>query len=162
MNVPLAFPSRASGGALALLLIVLAPSFAHAQAIAPAPTSSSPDETKPPVQLSPFEVIEDKRGYFGANSMSGTRLNSKLEDLAAAITVVTKEQMADFAMLDLNDVFLYSTSTEGTGDYTDFAVNNNGHVADNVMNPRASINCPRPTAPAAAAIPSRTTRPRAP
>lgn len=66
--------------------------------------------------------------------MSGTRLNSKLEDLGAAITVITKEQMTDFAMLDINDVFLYGTSTEGSGDYADFAVNNNGHVADNVQN----------------------------
>jgi outer membrane receptor protein involved in Fe transport len=93
-----------------------------------------------PVQLSPFEVIADHRGYFAPNTMSGTRLNSRLEDLAAAITVVTKEQMADFAMLDINDVFLYAAGTEGTGDYTDFAVNNSGHVADNVMNNPRSAN----------------------
>jgi hypothetical protein len=43
--------------------------------------------------------------------MSGTRLNSKLEDIGAAITVMTKEQMADFAMLDINDIFLYSVGT---------------------------------------------------
>lgn len=111
---------------------------ASAATLASAQTASV-DEAKPPVQLSPFEVVADTKGYFSANTMSGTRLNSKIEDLAAAITVITKEQMADFAMLDLNDVFLYGTSTEGTGDYTDFAVNNNGHVADNVMNnPRAS------------------------
>ena len=97
------------------------------------------NKDKAPVQLSPFEVVEDTKGYFAANTMSGTRFNSKLEDLGAAITVITKEQMSDFAMLDINDVFLYSTSTEGSGDYPDFAVNNNGHVADNVQNnPRAS------------------------
>ncbi|MBM3854221.1 MAG: TonB-dependent receptor, partial [Verrucomicrobia bacterium] len=92
------------------------------------------------VQLSPFEVVADSRGYFSPNTMSGTRLNSRLEDLGAAITVVTKEQMADFALLDINDVFLYAAGTEGTGDYTDFAVNNNGHVADNVMNNPRSAN----------------------
>ena len=92
-----------------------------------------------PVLLSPFEVVADTKGYFSANTMSGTRLNSKVEDLATAMTVITKEQMSDFAMLDINDIFLYSTGTEGTGDYTDFAVNNNGHVADNVMsNPRGA------------------------
>jgi len=47
---------------------------------------------------------------------------------------MTKEQMSDFAMLDINDIFLYSVSTEGSGEYTDFAVNNNGQVADNVQN----------------------------
>lgn len=111
---------------------------ASAQVVTPAPTTA--DETKPPVQLSPFEVVADTKGYFSGNTISGTRINSKLEDLGAAITVITKEQMADFAMLDLNDVFLYATSTEGTGDYTDFAVNNNGQVADNVQNNPRSAN----------------------
>ena len=88
------------------------------------------------VALSPFEVVSDNKGYYGANTMSGTRFNSKLEDLAASITVVTKEQMQDFAMLDINDVFLYTASTEGTGTYTDFSVDRNGSVSDNVqLNP---------------------------
>jgi len=108
-----------------------------AQTVAPSPASGA--AAKDPVQLSPFEVVEDTKGYFSGNTMSGTRINSKLEDLGAAITVITKEQMADFAMLDINDVFLYAASTEGSGDYTDFAVNNNGHVADNIQNnPRAA------------------------
>ena len=34
--------------------------------------------------------------------------------------------MSDFAMLDINDVFLYEASTEGTGNYTDFDVDHNG------------------------------------
>src|SRR5688572_5665284 len=46
------------------------------------------DET---VVLSPFEVVSDNRGYFASNTMSGTRLNTKLEDLASSITVITKE-----------------------------------------------------------------------
>ncbi len=108
-------------------------SLALAQTVAPVSSAPAADELKP-IQLTPFEVVEDTKGYFSGNTMSGTRINSKLEDLGAAITIVTKEQMADFAMLDINDVFLYSTSTEGSGDYTDFAVNNNGHVADNIQN----------------------------
>ncbi len=118
------------------LALVGAASLASAQTVPSpsAPAGAADPPPAPPVELRPFEVVENARGYFSANTMSGTRLNSRIEDLAAAITVVTKEQMADFAMLDLNDVFLYGTSTEGTGDYTDFAVNNNGHVADNVMN----------------------------
>ncbi|MBM3853805.1 MAG: TonB-dependent receptor, partial [Verrucomicrobia bacterium] len=68
--------------------------------------------------------------------MSGTRFNSKLEDLASSITVMTKDQMADFAMLDINDVFLYTASAEGTGTFTDFEVNRNGDVQENVsLNP---------------------------
>src|SRR5690349_14302047 len=48
------------------------------------------------VSLSPFEVISDTKGYYASNTMSGTRFNTKLEDLASSITVVTKEQMSDF------------------------------------------------------------------
>jgi outer membrane receptor for ferric coprogen and ferric-rhodotorulic acid len=74
------------------------------------------------ITMSPFEVVSDTRGYFAANTMSGTRLNTKLEDLASSITVITKEQMSDFALLDMNDVFLYAGNTEGTGTYTEFVI----------------------------------------
>jgi hypothetical protein len=89
------------------------------------------------ILLSPFEVsAEDQRGYYAPNTMSGTRLNAKIEDLASSITVMTKEQMQDFAMLDINDVFLYAGGTEGTGTFTDLTVDRNGSVADNVqLNP---------------------------
>ncbi len=88
------------------------------------------------VSLSPFEVVSDTKGYYASNTMSGTRFNSKLEDLAASVTVMTKEQMTDFAMLDINDVFLYTASAEGTGTFTDFTVDRNGSVSENVsLNP---------------------------
>ena len=117
-----------------LLVFLALLSAATGQSVAPAPVAPAAEESKPPVQLSPFEVVADAKGYFSGNTMSGTRLNSKLEDIGAAITVMTKEQMADFAMLDINDIFLYSVGTEGSGDYTDFAVNNAGSVADNIQN----------------------------
>lgn len=91
--------------------------------------------------LSPFEVVADTRGYQAANTMSGTRLNTKLEDLASAISVITKEQMADFAMLDINDVFLYGANTEGTGTFTDFIVGDGqGGITDNVAGDPANAN----------------------
>ncbi|MSU25128.1 MAG: TonB-dependent receptor [Opitutus sp.] len=97
------------------------------------PGGSADGET---VHLSPFEVVSDTKGYYAANTMSGTRFNSKLEDLASSITVMTKEQMSDFAMLDINDIFLYTASAEGTGTYTDFTVDRNGSVSENVsLNP---------------------------
>ena len=65
--------------------------------------------------------------------MSGTRLNSKIEDLAASITVVTKQQMSDFAMLDINDIFTYEAGTEGTGNFTDFSFNRNGTMINNAQ-----------------------------
>ena len=89
------------------------------------------------VALSPFEVTSDNnRGYFQSNTMSGTRLNSKLEDLGQSITVMTKEQMSDFAMLDINDIFDHMASTEGTSSYSAFEADRTGAVTDNVsLNP---------------------------
>jgi hypothetical protein len=84
------------------------------------------------ITLSPFEVVAEASGYFQSNTMSGTRLNSKIEDLGQSITVMTKEQMSDFAMLNINDVFDYMASTEGTNTYSDFVVDRTGAVTDNV------------------------------
>src|SRR4051812_6655116 len=50
-------------------------------------------KTEDVISLSPFEVVSDTKGYYASNTMSGTRFNSKLEDLAASVTVMTKEQM---------------------------------------------------------------------
>jgi hypothetical protein len=99
-------------------------------------TAAASDEA---VMLSPFEVREANNGYYASNTMSGTRLNTKLGDLASSISVVTKQQMSDFAMLDINDIFNYEASTEGTGNFTDFTVDRNGMVADNILsNPQGA------------------------
>ena len=80
------------------------------------------------VQMSPFEVVADSRGYFASNTLSGTRLNSKIEDLGASITVVTKQQLLDTAALDINDIFLFEANTEGTAQFTDQTVDFQGRV----------------------------------
>jgi len=84
------------------------------------------------VKLSPFEVKAETIGYFQSNAISGTRLNSRIEDLGQSITVMTKEQMQDFAMLDINDVFDYMASTEGTNTYSQFDTDRTGAVVDQV------------------------------
>lgn len=86
------------------------------------------------IVLSPFEVqASGDRGYYGANTMSGTRFNSRIEDLAASISVVTKEQMADFALLDIHDIFNYEASTEGMGNFSDVTDNSFGDPVDNML-----------------------------
>lgn len=101
-----------------------------AAAVTTAPAAPAADT----VTLSPFEVKEANNGYYASTTMSGTRLNTKLEDLASSISVVTKQQMSDFAMLDINDIFNYEASTEGTGNYTAFEVDRNGMVTDQIQN----------------------------
>ncbi|MCX6954954.1 MAG: TonB-dependent receptor plug domain-containing protein [Verrucomicrobia bacterium] len=91
------------------------------------------------VQLSPFEVTGTQdRGYLATSTMSGTRLNSKLEDLAASLSVVTKQQLQDTAATDINDVFMYEANTEGIYQFTSFTVDR-GNVTDDISsNPQGA------------------------
>lgn len=85
------------------------------------------------MSLSPFEVNTSKdQGYSATSSLSGTRLNSQIEDLAAALSVVTKQQLQDTASVDINDVFLYEVSTEGTAQFTSFS-NDRGTISDDIQ-----------------------------
>ena len=57
-------------------------------------------------------------GYYTQNTTMGSRLNSNLGDLASSITVISKQQMTDTSSVNINDLFLYEASTEGTENYT--------------------------------------------
>jgi len=106
--------------------------------VAPAAPAGAQEEA---VQLSPFTVeTGNETGYYASNTLSGTRLNTRLEDLASSITVVTKQQMMDTAALDINDIFLYEANTEGTGTYTEFSVGRNGDVIDSVQSSPQTAN----------------------
>lgn len=144
---------------LAPVCAMIAVSFSWAQQ-APAPsTAASPEPAPVPknateevVQLSPFEVKAEANGYYSPNTMSGTRINSSIQDLASSITVISKTQMQDFAMLDVNDIFLYAGNTEGTGTYTagtgTSVADRNGSVPDNVQLDPVNSNRVRGIAPA--------------
>ena len=114
----------------------------------PVETTTAPAKSDETIVMSPFEVVTDTKGYYSANTMSGTRFNSKLDDLASSITVVTKDQMADFAMLDINDIFAYTGNTEGSQTFTDVTVDRNGSVSDNVQLNPTNANRVRGIAPA--------------
>ncbi len=93
-----------------------------------------------PLEVSVFEVNATRTGYYASSTQSGTRINSLVEDIPSAVTVVTLDQMDDFAMLDLNDIFNYEAGTEGMGTYTDFSVNNSGNPIDGNMADPTSAN----------------------
>jgi hypothetical protein len=85
------------------------------------------------VELPIFEVSSaTDKGYLATSAMSGTRLNSKIEDLAASLSVVTKQQLMDTAAVDINDVFMYEANTEGTAQWTSFA-NDRGTISDDIQ-----------------------------
>lgn len=119
----------------AVALAAMAPAGLAQQVVAPA-AEPAPEARKPvPVEksdgiaagprkedavaLSPFEVSTNKdQGYFAANTLAGSRLNTNLADLGASISVVNKQLMDDTASFDLNDVFRYEVNTEGSTTYT--------------------------------------------
>ncbi|MEO6243824.1 MAG: TonB-dependent receptor plug domain-containing protein [Opitutaceae bacterium] len=93
-------------------------------------------EKRDVVELTPFEVkAGSDRGYAASNTLAGTRLNSRLEDLAGSISVVTKQQLEDTAALDINDIFLYEIGTEGTGQFTDLTNDGRGDYDNVAGNP---------------------------
>jgi hypothetical protein len=73
-----------SGGARDSSAVVLSTMSAiQARAADAVPTEPKTDESAV-VKLSPFEVNAGNQGYMATNTMSGTRIASKLEDLAAS------------------------------------------------------------------------------
>jgi len=98
----------------------------------PVPVETGRKNSGEQIVLSPFVVTTEKdQGYFAENTLAGSRLNSTISDLAAAITVVTKQQLEDTASIDINDVFRYEASTEGSGSYTP-TVTDRGTAKDTV------------------------------
>ncbi|MBN2068036.1 MAG: TonB-dependent receptor [Opitutales bacterium] len=66
--------------------------------------------------LDPFEVVSDKDvGYLATASLSGSRLNTEMRDIAAAVQAITPEFMKDVGATDLKKLLLYTTSTEVGG-----------------------------------------------
>ena len=123
--------------ALALTCVALAVPASWAQQAKPTTASPAPAKTVPVettvassdqdvIELSPFSVDATKeKGYFAENTLAGSRLKTPLNDLAASITVVTKQQMEDTGSLDINDVFRYEASTEGSSTYAPVIIDRN-------------------------------------
>jgi outer membrane receptor protein involved in Fe transport len=100
---------------------------AFAQNTAPSATAASEEESV--IELSPFEVSDDQRsGYMATSSLAGSRLNTKLRDLAAPIAVVTAQFLEDTASTNVTDILVYTTNTEVAGVYGNFLGTSSGDV----------------------------------
>jgi outer membrane receptor protein involved in Fe transport len=67
-------------------------------------------------ELSPFTVeSDDNVGYLATSSLAGTRLKSNLRDVAASISVITKEFLADTGATNVNELLVYTSNTEAFG-----------------------------------------------
>jgi outer membrane receptor protein involved in Fe transport len=101
-----------------------------------AQTTAEKSETDPKddemIVLSPFVVDSSKdEGYRATSTLAGSRINTQLRDVAAPITVVTKEFMTDTAAVSINDMVAYMANAEGTRDFTS-STESLGRPQDNV------------------------------
>jgi hypothetical protein len=82
-----------------------------------APAASPLAENEPAaVELSPFVVEStEESGYMANSTLAGTRLNTSLKDVGAAVSVYTEEFLTDIGVQNLEDILTYTTSTEGGG-----------------------------------------------
>lgn len=87
------------------------------------------------IQLSPFEVVaQPNEGYMATSSLAGSRLKTDLKDIASPITVITPQFMRDTGATNLNDLLVYTTSTEVNGvdgNYTGVDLGKDGASSQN-------------------------------
>src|SRR4051812_44405810 len=112
---------------LALSFAVYAP--AWAQAVAPVPGATPTSTTKKPdsetIELSPFEVRADNDiGYQAANTISGSRLNTRLRDTPASVTAFTPEFLSDIAATNLEEMLAHATNIEAEVEDSNAGFNN--------------------------------------
>jgi len=109
--------SRTGLLALAALVACGLPSL-HAQKAEAKPDEAKTEENVKDlvVELSPFEVNTTKdKGYAATSSLAGSRLNTDLRDVGAAVQVITPEFMKDVGANNLQKLLVYTTSTEIAG-----------------------------------------------
>lgn len=72
----------------------------------------SQEEDEDVFELSPFTVDSSQdQGYRAANTLSGTRFNSSLEDVAASVSVWTQEFLDDTGLTEIDELIEYSLNT---------------------------------------------------
>src|SRR5690606_6118090 len=79
-----------------------------------APASSAPDgsnEDAAPIILSPFTVSTSQdTGYVATNTLAGSRLNTRLADTPASISVMTKDFLDDIGALSVTGAMDYAVN----------------------------------------------------
>lgn len=99
-----------------------------------------PSET---IKLNPFVVSEnDAVGYSANSTLAGTRINTALRDVGAAISIITPEFLQDTAATNLGELLALTTSTEIGGVAGNFAggglENGRPDMSESRENPQAN------------------------
>lgn len=98
---------------LAILALSLSATSLWAQETPPA-SDDSPDKNDEIVTLKEFTVTSSSASeYVAAESITGTRIASKIQDLPFAVNVVTSEFIDDFNALEFGEKFAYTSNVIG-------------------------------------------------
>lgn len=80
------------------------------------PATSGRAGAEETVELSPFVVSgEQDTGYVASDSLAGTRLRTPLKDIAASLSVITKDFLDDVGATNSADLLVYTAGTEVVG-----------------------------------------------
>ena len=110
-NITIPTASLATPGRRLLIAIsIIVAAQLHAQSTTPAASATEPAQTKDdakkddePLKLTPFTVTTSKdRGYAAGNTLSGGRVDTPLELTPSSISVITKDFMDDFNVVNIN------------------------------------------------------------
>ncbi len=125
------FCPRLARRAFAFSLMLALPSFAQTVTAPAAPAKEKNSEV---VELSPFVVASSQdTGYQATTTLAGTRLNTNLKDIGAAVSVYTAEFLTDINVSKLEDILTYTVSTEAggqNGNFSGVSGENSGPVRD--------------------------------
>ncbi len=109
MGCAFRFPVLRSPKVSLVLATTLVGSFGLAQSTPPA--SLTPAAEPDPIVLSPFTVTSSAdQGYQAGNTLAGSRMNTKLSETPASVSVFTAEFLKDLGATDLADVLEYGVN----------------------------------------------------
>ena len=97
-------------------LIAVQVALAQTTPVPPRENLAEPAGADQSVVLSPFIVAGERdTGYAASDTLAGTRLRTNLKDIAASVSVITKEFFEDLALTGTSDLLVYTTGTEVVG-----------------------------------------------
>ena len=101
-----------------------------APAAAPSTNTSAGNEKDGIVELSPFTVTtSSEKGYLATQTLNGTRLNTSLRDVGAAMSIFTEQLLDDLAATSITDVVRFAPNTDPfVGSVNDTSGNGNAFL----------------------------------
>ena len=119
--------------ATALACAVLPATAPRAQVAPPAsapPAAVATAEKDSIVTLSPFTVTSSsEKGYLATQTLNGTRLNTSLRDVGAAMSIFTEQMLDDLAASSITDVVSFAPNTDPyVGNVNDTSGNGNAFL----------------------------------